>query len=329
MDTSSPLDQLTAYAALYRESLPLIEPVPAGTIRPFWSVLIPTFNPSEALLTETLHSLLQQDPGPEAMEILVVDDASTQFDPEPVVTRLGQGRIKFLRNPHTLGLAINWNACLQTATGHWIHFLHQDDTLLPGFYDRLRPPIEHNPDIGAAYCRVYGVNASGRITWTSSQDRPEAGIVEDYLERQARWNRVQVVGIVVRRSVYETIGGFNARLCYAPDWDMWKRIGVFSKVWFEPECLACYRHHADSTTNKLRRAGQALTDERRAIEFSRHYLPEHIYRLSTRFALLKNMQWASHSAQHSLKQGDLAGAFNQSLELSSTALHWLRLNLFG
>lgn len=329
MDNCTPLDRLTTYAALHAPSIPKISPVTDCVSRPFWSVLIPTFNPDEALLTETLQSLLQQDPGPEEMEIWVVDDASTTYDPEPLVTRLGKGRIKFLRNPKNLGLVQNWNYCLELATGYWVHFLHQDDTILPGFYNRLRGPIEHNSEISAAYCRVNGVNSQGVTTWKSSQDRFEAGIVEDYLERQARWNRVQVVGIVVRRSVYETIGGFNTRLCYAPDWDMWKRTGVFSKVWFEPECLACYRHHPNSTTNKLRRAGQALTDERRAIEFSRQYLPADIYRVSVRFALLKNMRWALQTTQDSFRKGDYVGVFNQSVELTQTALHWIRLNLFA
>lgn len=329
MDKSTSLDQLTAYMARYSDGIPLINPVPSGVFRPFWSVLIPTYNPTERLLTETIQSLLHQDPGPEEMEILVVDDASTTYDPEPLVTRLGKGRIKFLRNSKNLGLVQNWNYCLELTTGYWVHFLHQDDTILPGFYNRLRGSIEHNADIGAAYCGVNGINSQGVTIWKSTKDRLEAGIVEDYLERQARWNRIQIAGIVVRRTVFETIGGFHTGLWYASDWDMWKRIGICTKVWFEPECLACFRQHVRSTTAKLRRAGQALTDERRAIEISRQYLPEDIYRLSVRVALLKNMYWALQATKNSFRKGDYASVFNQSVELTQTALHWLRLNLFA
>ena len=43
---------------------------------PFWSVMIPTYNPRADYLEETLHSVLQQDPGPEQMQIEVIDDGS-------------------------------------------------------------------------------------------------------------------------------------------------------------------------------------------------------------------------------------------------------------
>ena len=38
--------------------------------------MIPTYNPRADYLEETLRSVLQQDPGPEQMQIEVVDDRS-------------------------------------------------------------------------------------------------------------------------------------------------------------------------------------------------------------------------------------------------------------
>ena len=136
MDTSSPLDQLTAYAALYRESLPLIEPVPAGTIRPFWSVLIPTFNPSEALLTETLHSLLQQDPGPEAMEILVVDDGSADRTAEVVEELSKSYPVRLVKHEVNRGLG----AAISTAVTTAVEGLYDDDIVVTMDADNTHPP---------------------------------------------------------------------------------------------------------------------------------------------------------------------------------------------
>jgi len=48
--------------------------------RPFWSVMIPTYNPRADYLEETLHSVLQQNPGPKQMQIEVVDDCSPGMD---------------------------------------------------------------------------------------------------------------------------------------------------------------------------------------------------------------------------------------------------------
>ena len=55
-------------------TVPRIAPVPAGVRRPRWSVMIPTFNCAK-YLRETLGSVLAQDPGPERMQIEVVDAA--------------------------------------------------------------------------------------------------------------------------------------------------------------------------------------------------------------------------------------------------------------
>ena len=61
--------------------IPLIEPVKEGIARPLWSVMIPTYN-SGKYLRNTLQSVMAQDRGPEWMEIDVVDNCSTDDDPE-------------------------------------------------------------------------------------------------------------------------------------------------------------------------------------------------------------------------------------------------------
>lgn len=76
---------------------PEIAPVPATASRPLWSVMIPAYNCGQYLI-ETLRSVLDQDPGPEVMQIEVVDDCSTQDDSEAVVRSLGKGRVSFFGN---------------------------------------------------------------------------------------------------------------------------------------------------------------------------------------------------------------------------------------
>ena len=68
---------------------PAIPPVPAGVARPLWSVMIPTYDCAHHL-RETLVRVLAQDPGPDAMQIEVVDDHSTRDAPEDVVREVGE-----------------------------------------------------------------------------------------------------------------------------------------------------------------------------------------------------------------------------------------------
>ena len=57
--------------------IPKMAAVPEGTYRPFWSVMIPTYNCGD-YLRRTLESVLCQDPGPDKMQIDVVDGCSTE-----------------------------------------------------------------------------------------------------------------------------------------------------------------------------------------------------------------------------------------------------------
>ncbi|HZG65515.1 MAG TPA: glycosyltransferase, partial [Herpetosiphonaceae bacterium] len=68
-----------------------ITPVRDGAPRPLWSVMIPTYNCAR-YLRGTLESVLAQDPGPDHMQIEVVDDGS-QDDPAAVVAEVGRGRV--------------------------------------------------------------------------------------------------------------------------------------------------------------------------------------------------------------------------------------------
>lgn len=47
--------------------------------------------------------------------------------------------------------------------------------------------------------------------------------------------------MVVRRDVYEQLGGFCPQAKSAFDWEMWKRIAVNYPVWYEPQTLVCFK----------------------------------------------------------------------------------------
>ena len=70
-------------------SPPLISDTEGSGARPYWSVMIPTYNPRADYLEETLRSVLQQDPGPEQMQIEVIDDGSTVDVAAQTVGRVG------------------------------------------------------------------------------------------------------------------------------------------------------------------------------------------------------------------------------------------------
>jgi GT2 family glycosyltransferase len=251
---------------------PTIEPVPAGVDRPLWSVMIPTYRTND-LLEETLRSVLDQDPGPDRMQIAVVDDQSPDDRHLQVVRRLAPSRVEIHTQPVNVGLARNWNGAIERSRGHWVHILHQDDLIGPGFYERLARATAEAPGVGAAFCRHRFIDGDGRAMGESALESPAAGVLERWLEKISSSQRIQCPSIIVRRDVYEHLGGFRTNLYYALDWEMWVRIATTYPVWYEPETLASYRIHNANESARLHRDGLDITDIRAAARIVNAYLP--------------------------------------------------------
>lgn len=258
--------------------------------------MIPTHNCAR-YLREALAGVLAQDPGAERMQIEVVDDASTADDPSAVVAELGAGRVGFFRQSTNVGHVRNFNTCLQRSRGHLVHLLHGDDAVLPGFYERMQRLFESCPEIGAAFCRYVAITESGRRWGTSELLQPNDGVLPNWLERIASGQLLQPPSMVVRRSVYEHLGGFDARIrAYGEDWEMWVRIAAHFPVAYLTEPLAVYRVRDTSLSGRALRAGENGRDLRRVIAINRELLPPAI-------AVRVSLRARRNFADASLKRG--------------------------
>jgi hypothetical protein len=95
----------------------------------------------------------------------------------------------------------------------------------------------------------------------------------DALARLATEQRIMTPSIVVRRGVYESLGGFDRRLKCSEDWEMWVRIAAAYPIWYEPEPLALYRMHEKSNTGRHLHSAEDMAYTRRAMEIFFRYLP--------------------------------------------------------
>lgn len=254
-------------------ALATILPVPEGEPRPKFSVMLPTYEPDHRL-GRSLAAVLAQAPEPAAMQIAVVDDGSRQVDVRALVRSFDPGgRVEVLLNPSRIGLAGNWNRCLSLARGRLVHLLHQDDHVLPGFYDRIGHAFRAAPTIGMAFCRSRIVDGDDHLIKTASRQQWTAGVLAGWLSRIAERQRVQTPSAVVARSTYERIGGFRADLCHALDWEMWVRIAAACPVWYDPRVLAVYRRHRGNESHRLLNSGAVWPDLLQAIELNASLLP--------------------------------------------------------
>lgn len=290
---------------------PSIPPVAPGP-RPRWSVMIPTYD-SDDYLEESLGSVLAQDLGPDAMQIEVVDDHSPSGDPESVVRRLGGGRVQFHRQSSNVGHAANFTTCLQRSRGELVHLLHADDLVRDGFYRQLGQAFAR-PEVGAAFTRHLYADDDGHWCSLSVLERRTAGVLDAWLPRIAAGQRIATPSIVVRRAVYEELGGYDRRITVGgEDWEMWVRIATRYRVWFEPQPLAVYRvNRPGSLTGSAARSAALAADMLLATDIVGSYLPEHLPLSQAERALAhardRYASWAVASAHELLLAGDIRDA---------------------
>lgn len=254
------------------EAPPVIAPVKGTMPRPLWSVMIPTYN-CLAFLREALESVLSQDPGPELMQIEVVDDASTDGDVEGLVQALGRGRVGYFRQPTNRGSLRNFETCLNRARGEWVHLLHGDDRVMAGFYAEIDMLLRRYPEAGAAFTNVIHIETGGMDLFVSDPLLPKPGLLPYFLRQLAQGQTIQPPSIVVKRTVYEQLGGFFA-VHYGEDWEMWTRIAAHFPIAYSPRCLAHYRYlNSASITLRSLATGQNIKDIATVIDIIQDYLP--------------------------------------------------------
>ncbi|WP_194778173.1 glycosyltransferase family 2 protein [Pararhodonellum marinum] len=252
---------------------PKIVPLPKNTKRPFFSVMIPVYNCAEYMV-ETLESVLRQDMGEEMMQIEVVDDCSTDTDVSALVDKIGQGRVRYFRQESNVGSLINFQTCINRAEGHWIHLFHGDDRVKVGFYQKLKDLIKLNPQAGAAFCKFSFINQFGRKIKDSIFDEDKAGILENGLITMAKHHPAQYVSMLVKREVYENLGGFYG-VRYGEDFEMWVRIAKHYPIAYLPEYLAEYRKRRGAISYPDKEYGQNARDLVATIRRVENYLPSH------------------------------------------------------
>lgn len=211
--------------------------------------MIPTYNRSQHL-HETLRSVLAQDPGPDRMQIEVVDNCSTEGNVLELVKSIAGQRIAVHRNETNLGMAGNFNRCIERARGTWIHLLHSDDYVLPGFYT-LAESVAQAEDADAIAMRCLAVDEQGVVAWLT-QNLSGGDPVLKTRENFIMGTPLQCPGVVMKRSVYEAVGGYRPELVYTVDVEMWSRAFPRCKVVYRPECLACYRIHPESESDRMK-----------------------------------------------------------------------------
>lgn len=183
---------------------------------PIVTVVVPTRDRVE-LLEDTVRSILSQRDID--LAVVVVDDGS-QEAAATAIRQLSSSRLTVLRNPTSRGVASARNQGAAHATSRWVAFCDDDDLWTA---DKVAGQVAAAEQAGSTWAYTGGVKfAVGPVVWQVMPPPPP----EDVRRRLADRNLVPAgaSNVLVERSVFQAVGGFDQELAHLADWDLWLRL---------------------------------------------------------------------------------------------------------
>lgn len=169
--------------------------------------MIPFFK-GDAWIARAVASVRAQD---WPTRVILVNDGS------PETTALDSLDVDVRIDQENQGTAAARNAALRRCTSPFVAFLDQDDYWLPGKL-RAQVPVLDRADLVHGGVRFVDEHDDVSLEWLP----PGA----TSLESLVAWCTIMVQTVVLRRDILDRVGGFDATVSGADDWDLWIRLGV-------------------------------------------------------------------------------------------------------
>jgi glycosyltransferase involved in cell wall biosynthesis len=184
---------------------------------PLISVIIPIWNRAHAVGKAIESALSQELPDGYSMEVILVDDGSSD-QPQERLVRFGD-RIRLVRHPKNLGAAAARNTGYEAATGEYIAFLDSDDWWMPGkLIAQIAFMCEEGFDIS---CTAYLLERQPGRFIVSPRTRTGGMSLSDLV-----WGCFFSPGstLLSKKAVFRDVGPQDTTLRRLEDWDWLMRL---------------------------------------------------------------------------------------------------------
>lgn len=223
------------------------------TYKPVLSVIVPCYN-VEAYVDRCVQSILHQTIGLDKMEILLVNDASTDY----TLNILKNYEKQYPQNIHVIdleqnaGLSHARNEGIKHASTEYIAFVDSDDWIQPDMYEDLYVNgIAQGCDFamcGFQRCTEY----PGRQTEEAAQgiidiqgDDIRSALLEEYRTNVYAWNKIYRRSNFIKQEIFYPEG-----LCYEDNYVGFLMMLVCNRIYITKKEYYCWFKNPESITGK-------------------------------------------------------------------------------
>jgi glycosyltransferase involved in cell wall biosynthesis len=234
---------------------------------PLVSTVIPTYD-RRGLIERAVDSALAQTY--RTQEVIVVDDGSTDGTGELLRERYGE-RIRYVWQRNG-GVSNARNQGMRLARGDFIALLDSDDLWEPTKVEKQVGFLRAHPDFGMVLTDVRRVDGAGNpIDVFRRRDviRADGDALADVLRNPA----LVPASILIRRSVFERLGGFDESLRTAEDIEFHLRIAAAFKIGVIEDILTTAARSNDGLSS-------LATSDSDYVQVVEKFIADHAERLS-------------------------------------------------
>lgn len=223
--------------------------------RPIVSVILTSFN-HEKFIREAIESVLSQTFVD--FELIIWDDVSTD-DSWKIIQSYTDPRIRAFRNSKNEGPCLGVNkAIFEISRSPYIAIHHSDDVWECTKLQKQVDFLGANPEYGAVF------------TWLEIINEESSSLGCEWFPKNSptRWEWLNSIffmknpfphpSVLIRKSLYDNLGGYLEYLAQTPDVEMWSRVLLACPVEFIPEKLTFHRRYKDESNTSGYRPDVAI-----------------------------------------------------------------------
>lgn len=207
---------------------------------PHLTVLMPVYN-GDKYLAEAVDSILTQTWTD--YEFIIINDGSTD-ETKAILDRHTDPRLVKVTHQRNRGLVQALNHGLSLARGPYIARMDADDISLPERLQQQVQFLEKHPHLGILGTQVMYIDPRGRPLSRSFNPTQTHLLPWHLLFR----NCISHPSVMVRRAVYERLGGYDPAYLHIEDYELWLRSMFVTQIANLDQIYVQYRVHPTSVS---------------------------------------------------------------------------------